>query len=180
MGHKQIGRWFGLVFILALVAALGCQKLTPLEKVNKARGEVTVELSSWIVRSAPQELPPIGAAESEEAANMSADGEEEVLSLDLPEIALMQDVILDMFVVRGKADLPGITVDIVQADAQESVKGTTLQWIDFESIPVGGSAQVTRVLEGINLEDGDLFFVEIKGLVSPEARADYQEFASIN
>ncbi len=146
-----------------------------------ARNEVSVELSSWTVRSTPQEPPAEELLEGEEAANESSEVlEDEALIEEVMEVALQQDVILDIYVVRGKADLPGITVDIIQADTQESVKNTTLLWIDFESIPVDGSAQVTRVLENLTLDDGDLFFVEVKVLVSPENRGDYQEFAGIS
>lgn len=181
MSFRQLYKALGVVSLVVIVGFLGCKKLTPLEAVTMARNEVKVDLSSWTVRSTPVEAPAEEPVEGDEMIQEGSEVlEDESLAEEMPEISLDQDVILDMFVVRGKADLAGITVDIVQADAQENIKNTTLLWIDFESIPVGGSAQVTRVLEGINLDDGDGFYVEVNPTVSPERRGDYQEFAGIS
>jgi hypothetical protein len=87
------------------------------------------------------------------------------------------DVILDILVSTTSSEyLPGITLDVEHADADRQAKDRRTLWVDTSGLVRGGGTQVTHVLENVDWEEGDAFYVEVRSPVPAEERADYKEF----
>jgi hypothetical protein len=92
--------------------------------------------------------------------------------------AVSTDVVLDMLISTTSQEyLPGITIDLQHVDAERKEKDRRTLWVDTSGLIRGGGAQVTHVLENVDYETGDGFFVEVRTPVPPEDRASYREFA---
>ena len=146
---------------LVLLAALGCgPKLTPEEQVELIRSQYTAELKSLTVRQDP----------------VTAGGDEGDGGLASP--AVRTDVILDILISTTSQEyLPGITIDLQHVDAERKEKGRRTMWVDTRGLVRGGGTQVTAVLENIDYQTGDGFFVEVRTPVQAEERGEYREFA---
>jgi hypothetical protein len=184
----------GVVAVLLAAGLAGCQRQSPEERLAEARGKYEARLNGFIVRETPTALdvevvtPDPGdpaAAATAEAAEAAAEAElvdeaehlsDEAGAALEPTGPQRRDVVLDI-VVTHTADeaLPGITLDVTQADEEENVKETFLVWIDTAHISRGEHAQVNYVLEDIEFEPGDRFSVEVRHPVPAADRGRYRE-----
>ena len=53
------------------------------------------------------------------------------------------------------APLPGMTLDVTQADAQDQEKGHYKVWIDTHALAKGEHVQIDKVIEGVAVAPGD-------------------------
>jgi hypothetical protein len=114
------------------------------------------------------------AAAAEPVAEPAMEGEEVV-----EEMPMRQDVMLDVVLYKQSGDerLPGLTLDVYQVDAEEKDKASYRIWVDTSRLNKGSRQAVSYVLEDVDFEEGDKFFVEVRPNVPPEVRGQYQEFA---
>jgi hypothetical protein len=87
------------------------------------------------------------------------------------------DVILDILVSTTSDEyLPGITLDVEHVDAERREKDRRTLWVDTSALVRGGGTPVTHVLENVEWDEGDAFYVEVRTPVPAEERASYREF----
>lgn len=192
MTRNTIGSIVLCVVVLA-VATTGCTTESYEDQVAKVRAEYTVELDGWRLKDEPlpAEEPVDEAAEAEaiavaaEAAALAMEeaGEGEVVEEETQEASgesapRSTDVILDLLVrFSGQEPLPGITVEIVQANASGEEKNTSLHWVDTRGVSNSEGLHIPISLEVDDYEDGDAFSVEWSAFVPPEVRGEYREFS---
>lgn len=176
-----------LVATLAVVYA-GCAPSSPEEQIAKSRSEYEVELSSWKVLQPPaaEGAGEAEMAEGEEAAAAGgeepmAEGEEPMAEESMGEEPMAEpegvSIQFDLVVyLRGRDMLKGLTVDLTQADANQQEKAIYHQWVDTSNVLKGSPGQVTFVLEGIVMEEGDVFAASIAPGVPADLSA-YREFS---
>ena len=129
-------------------------------------------------------VPEAGAGE-DEAAEGGPEGEgadEGAEEATQPEPAgpRTRDVVLDIDLYHTAAEpLPGITLDVTQADSQEREKAVFNVWVDTSNLVKGQHIQVNEILEDVEFEPGDLFSVEVRHPVPPEDRSEYREFSAV-
>jgi len=176
-----------LVATLAVVYA-GCAPSSPEEQIAKSRSEYEVEISSWKVLSPPaaEGAGEAEMAEGEEAAaaggeESMAEGEEPMGEKSMGEEPMAEpagvSIQFDLVVyLRGRDMLKGLTVDLTQADANQQEKAVYRQWVDTSNVLKGSPGQVTFVLEGIVMEEGDVFAATIAPGVPADLSA-YREFS---
>ncbi len=187
---------FVTCFVLALlaVASAGCGPASPEEQVAATRAQYTVRLESFTAEEPPPAVEEMmmeeaaeavaaveEAAEAAEAAEETAEGEEsgEVLEEEAPVESgpRATDVILHLLVrFGGKEALPGITVEVTQADPFGKEKEPTLHWIETAGMVKSDVKQVDLKLEGLEFEEGDAFAVLLRAPVPAEQRSQYREF----
>jgi hypothetical protein len=92
------------------------------------------------------------------------------------EVPLRQDVILDILVSReGHEALPGITVDVTQADSRDNEKASWKVYLDTSDLSRGPGVQMVHRLEDVDFEEGDGFFVEVRHPIPAAERGEYRE-----
>jgi hypothetical protein len=180
-----------ILLLLPTLGVLACTQLGPEDRVEQARAQYTVQLTSFAVHDQPQ-LPPV-ADEADGAESAAADGTEspaaEAATVqvetpgDVPEEAVavptMTSVVLDILVTtEGDERLPGLSVELEQVGTDGTVKMERLLWLDVSQVVRGSGAQVTQVVEDIDYQEGDGFAVSIRSPVPPGERAAYREFQS--
>jgi len=181
-----------LIPLLLALAACAGEPEDPAERVAEARAGYTARLNSYAVDQVPLEPAPAptvgppggadpGAAVGEGAAGEAgAAGEPlgETAEAEAPvEVPLRQDVILDILVSReGHEALPGITVDVTQADAQDNEKASWKVYLDTSDLSRGPGVQMVHRLEDVDFEEGDGFFVEVRHPIPAAERGEYREF----
>jgi hypothetical protein len=170
-----------LVACSSVLAVLGCTQPSPEERVDRARSEYTVQLTSFAVDDQPQLLPVAGADDGAELP--PADGEEVAAGtpVEAAEEAVVvpttTSVVLDILVTtEGDDRLPGLSVELEQVGADGAVKMERLLWLDVSQVVRGSGAQATHVVEDVDYEEGDGFAVSIRSPVPPGERAAYREF----
>ena len=188
-----------LVAFVFLVAA-GCGPNSPEDQVAATRAQYTVRLESFTAEQ-PEPEPvmeeEVVAEEGEAAATATASavesamvaeeavaGEEGAGEEGMDEEEVVEsgprptDVILHLLVrFGGDEALPGITVEVTQADPFGKEKEPTLHWVETAGMGKSDVQQVDLRLEGIEYEDGDGFSVLLRQTVPAEDRAQYREFA---
>ena len=186
--------------ILAMIATglVACEQPTHEERVAELRGRYDAELNGFAVREVPAvvdvETVTPGEGEGAPAADEAAEEvmEEDAGVVDVAgeegeagegeemaeEVPMQKDVILDI-VVRHDAPemLPGLTLDVSHADAQEVEKEHYRIWVDTATLAKGESLQVNETLEDVDFQEGDRFFVEVRRDVPPAERSEYREYA---
>ncbi|HEX2163321.1 MAG TPA: hypothetical protein VHM02_05180 [Thermoanaerobaculia bacterium] len=171
--------------LAALVAA--CAQPSPEERVSALRAGYHAQLNSFLVReepiatpeTAPAEEPEAAAAEADAAAAPSETAEpaEPAAEPAAPAPAVRQDVVLDVLVRNDNDErLPGLTLDVEQADAQRQVKTSYRIWVDVSGIAPGTESAVTHTLQDVDYAPGDGFAVEVRQAIPPEQRDQYREF----
>jgi hypothetical protein len=177
---------------LLLFPALACgPKLTPEEEIELLRSQYAAELKSLTVKQ-----DPVAAAAPPSAEAMAADGAtageapivpdsapdaETAAATPGPADALVTDVrtdvILDILVsTTAQEYLPGVTLDVEHVDANRQEKDRRLLWVDTSNLARGGGIQVTHVLENVDWQAGDGFFVEVRTPIPAAERGEYREF----
>ncbi|RMH16864.1 MAG: hypothetical protein D6696_17265 [Acidobacteria bacterium] len=176
-----------LVASLAVAAALvaACTPADPAARIAKIRSQYTVELNSWLPR--PEEAAPAAGEAPEAAAGEAAVAEEgdaeegtgdETTAGEEDGGPSPTRIFFDLVVgFEGREPLPGITVDITHASADEQVKEVRRHFIETPNLHRGGSQQIGFELDFPDFEEGDVFAVDVRQVVPPEERHLYPEFA---
>lgn len=165
-----------LALAIAGVGLLACEQPTHEERIAELRSQYEAELNSFVTREVPQEADLETPVPGEETADEAMEGEEGIIEEDLlpPRI----DVILDVIVRHSAREmLPGITLDVSHADAEEVEKNHFRIWVDTSGLAKGETLQVNETFEDVDFEEGDRFFVEVRHSVPPEERSEYWEFS---
>lgn len=178
---------------LALAATLAaCAEQSPEERVTALRAEYEAELNSFQVIEEPIAPAPATAPVEEAAAappgTEPTAGDEEIAppigaATAEPEPAaadpeVRQDVLLDI-VVHNRSDdrLPGLTLDVEQADAQRVAKTSYRIYVDTSNIAPGSRGAVSHRLEDVDYVEGDGFNVQVRQTILPEQREEYRELS---
>lgn len=175
----RLSRKMLVVLLTLFLLPMACRQLSPEQRVQGLRAQYTAELNSFYVEPAEEETSEeamqegeTAGEEAEEAA--TAEEGEEVAE----EEAVPQNVVLDILVSTEALEyLPGITLDVSQADAAGNEKNHWRVWVDTSQVVRGPGTQVTKVLEGVDYEEGDGFAVEVRPAVPAEERGEYREFS---
>ena len=202
----MLQRGMGALLALTLVGVwlVGCEQASPEERISELRSDFTAELNGFVVREIPETVDveivdaEDGEGEGEEAVEEAAEevldreagvedvtGEAQeagtdVVAEDTLEEEVQKDVILDIMIRHTSSEtLPGITVDVSQADADGNEKASYKVWIETSDLPMGTPQQVNKILEDVDYEEGDGFFVEVRHPVPPEERDEYREFSQV-
>lgn len=183
---------------LLLGAVIACQPKSPEEKIAAERAAYTVELNSWFPREPEPEVTgdaegeaaegeaaaeATAVAEGEEAAGEAAPAEGEEGELEVVDVDAagprMVNVFFDLIVLfEGDDPLPGLTLDISQADSGGAEKQSFRHYQELPAHIKGETKQVSFELEGIEFAEGDQFSVALRKVVPPEEQGEYREFAS--
>jgi hypothetical protein len=166
---------------LAAVFACGPPE-SPEARVADLRSEYTAKLNGFAVK----EQPTAGAADegmAREGAQAAADetgapaaGEMAQAGDMAPSVAVRQTAILDILVSRkGRKGLPGLTVDITEADPKGDEKGHWRAYLDVSHVLPGADAQISYTLHDVDYEQGDGFNVEVLHPVPAADRGEYKE-----
>ena len=182
-----------LVGLVLMVTA--CAPGSPEEKVAEIRSNYTVELNSWrVLEPEPAEMPAEGediaegeeapaedtatedtAGEGEEAAAEGEEGMDAMADAEPRTDAVLFDLVVYF---RGNEGLPGVTVDITQAGADQQEKAVYHHFIDTEGIVNGDTRQEAFELEGVEFAEGDVFAVSLKPGI-PADISEYREFSGL-
>lgn len=88
-------------------------------------------------------------------------------------------ILIDLIVrFDGSEPLPGITVDIAQADPFEKTKASYRHWIETAGMFKRDTRQISFDLEVEDFQVGDVFSVVLESHVAAEDRGEYREFAT--
>ncbi len=181
----------GLLLLGAgLLAA--CGPSDPTAEVEEARARYSAEVVSFSVDQRP-ESPPVEppaavtdgdidaeAGETAEGADEAAATEAGAVEPAEPTepVDVRQDVLLDI-VLRfdGHDPLPGLTLDITHAGADDREKGVYRAYIDTTEVYRGPPVQIVHRLEDVPYEEGDGFHAEVRSPVPAGERDLYRELA---
>ena len=176
-----------IVTIVAALLSVGCEQLTPEQKVAqmRARYEATVNTGGFVVQ--PHALEVVepyddGTGEEGEGEEEGGDVDESVEGGDesgedaAPVEPTGFDVTVDILVSnRNSENLPQLTIDIIHTDGDRNEKGRYQTTIDASGITKGGNSQVAHTLENIPFVDGDGFTTEIRIPVPESEKSKYPE-----
>ena len=183
--------------LLIATALVACGPSSPEDRVAAIRAEYTIELNSWRMLEKEPAAATIGDEdEAEEGATAEGDAAEDTAaesgaaeigdadagSGEGNEAAAAPaspgtDVEFDLVIYfRGRESLPGITVDITQADSSEQEKAVYRRFVDTAGIVKGETRQAAFVIEGLEIAEGDIFAASVKPGI-PADLAAYQEFS---
>ena len=175
---RRLSSW--LVAVAVLMIPFWLVACAP-QDVNTLRGSYSAELNSFVVQEQPaavfDDVQTVEGGEGEEGQTAggeeAADGEEAETQ---PTVPPSKNVLLDISLRHeGAGKLPGVTLDITQADASEAEKDHWRVYVDTSDLAV--EKQITHTLEDVDYTEGDGFHVEVRSHVPPEERDEYQEFS---
>jgi hypothetical protein len=168
--------------IVAVLVSVGCQKKSPEERVAEVRSRYDAQLNGWIVKEEPAATEAGESMEGEGEGSAMEEPEPAAVSGDMAQEETGQgpqprDIILDI-IVRHTAEknLPFITLDVTQADAEHHEKATYRIKVDTSDVYRGQTAQINHVLEDIPFVEGDVFSVEVRKPIPASERGEYEEF----
>jgi hypothetical protein len=181
-----------VLLVVPLLAAVACAPGSPEEQIAEIRAGYTIELNSWQPvfeeeesayasslegdEAAPGEEASAGDEAGEAAGDESGAGEEAVDD-EMASAPQPKDILFDLVVYfKGRKSLPGVTVDITHASASQEEKAVYRQYIETPGIVNGETRQADFVLEGLVVQEGDAFAVEVAPGV-PADLAAYREFS---
>lgn len=190
-----------LAAVFLLTSFVACGPSTPAEKVTAKRQKYKVELVNFMVQEPEMPAPPamdgetdaddfVDAAAAEAGdGSLSETGEDpedmapqgEMADGDAMEPMMVddgkRDVLLDLLLQSNTYEqLPGVTVDVTQADADSNEKAVFHVWLETAGM-ARGSQPFTHTLEDVEWEEGDGFHVEIRSSVPESERGEYREYA---
>jgi hypothetical protein len=156
-----------LVLVLGIAA---CTSQTPEERLAALRSHYRAELNGFLVKETPLEPAP-------EAAVVPPGVLPESDPAPLP---TRTDLLLDL-VVRHDAPerLPGVTVDVTMVDSAQRPKGRWLVWVDTADLPKATQQQVSHEIQGVDYQEGDGFYAEVRHPIPAAERGDYRELAGV-
>jgi hypothetical protein len=176
----QTGLLGALALSTMLLTLIGCGPAD----VNHLRRNYSAELNGWFKQETPASAEAMitvhdeGDGTGEETGEPAAgeEGGEGEMPTETPEtLHVTQKVTLDIMVKHnGAGTLPGITLDIYQADADGNDKRNWKRWVDTSDMGTG--KQITQTLEGVDLAPDDTFAVEVRQHVPADQRDEYREF----
>lgn len=180
---RRLSSWLAAAVVLMVPWLL--VSCTPTD-VHELRRNYSAELSGWIVKERPaavvDEVQTVTdeAGEGEEAATEDEaggeSGEAPADEVSMAQVPASQDVLLDIVLRHeGAGSLPGITLDVSQADASEQEKNHWRIYVDTSDL--GVEKRVTHTLEDVEVGEGDKFAVAVRQNVPPEERDEYKEFS---
>jgi len=152
--------------------------------VNQLRGNYVAQLNGWVVKEEPMAIVSgIDTVAGDEQAAAPVEGEDESTEpmsepqeLSTDAVVTTKTVILDILLQhKSGATLPGITLDVTQADSQHNEKHSWKVWVDTSQL--AGTQQFTHTLENVELDEGDVFNVEVRSFVPESERSEYKEFS---
>lgn len=173
---QRFGMALGLV-AAALLVFVGCAKKSPLEQMIENRARYTAEINGFFI----QETPVVAEVDAEVEVEPGDGGEPadvEGTEVDeAPSMEVVQNAHLDILVKHDAFEkLPGITLDIIHADANENVKGEWKLWVDTSNVPRANPTVYGHVIENVDYVEGDGFAVEVRHPIPEAERGDYREF----
>lgn len=191
MSHRTIPAHLAAAALLLVAALAACAPQSPEDRVTALRGEYEAKLNSFQVVERP--VAPMPATAPVEEAAAGPPGAEPVIGEDIlpsadpdaaePEPAaagpeVRQDVILDIVVFnRSDERLPGLTLDVEQADARGEAKTSYRIYVDTSNIAPRSQGAVSHRLEDVDFAPGDGFHLEVRQSILPEQRDEYRELA---
>lgn len=189
MNHPTFSAVARVAVVALAVVLAACGAQTPEDRVAELRADHDVILNSFQVLEQPTGAADGAAAAvdepvEDEAAEEEATEGETAATVDDAAAApttVRQDVLLDMIVRNLSSDggLPGLTLDVEQADGTGTAKAAYRIYVDTSAIGPGGERAITHRLEDVDFEPGDGFHVEIRQAIPPEQRSDYREFSEM-
>lgn len=176
---RSLGVW-SVVLVGILVG--GCGPKSPEDKIAKMRSLYSARLNGFILEEEPvvaavPEVPELEAVEIIDDGTV--DGvDPEAVEMEPVVVEVEEKVRLDILIQhRSDENLPGITVDISMVDTAEVEKGHWRVWFDTSNVTQATVTQFTHILEDVEYEEGDGFFVEVRHPVPVEERGEYREFS---
>ncbi len=179
------------VFLLgfSLLAFFGCAEKTPEQELVQARANYSASLVGWSVLQPPadegMEMEEVAGDEAMADAAMEDPvedvGEEEMAAeegmSDEPELA---NILLDILIRNENLDkLPGITVDVSQAnEAGDEIRHWRI-WVDTSGIERGPGTQIDHRLDDVEIVEGYGFHVEVRSAIAEADRGEYREFSDL-
>ncbi|REJ73828.1 MAG: hypothetical protein DWQ36_08570 [Acidobacteria bacterium] len=173
-----------------IAVVLACQPADPVERVQQARSEYTVEAISFYV----QEVPVAGAmtdgeagADTDAAAPADAGAADAEIAPEADvaaaeEIPIETESVLSLDILvstTAPEPLDGITVELEHVGPDQQPKSSRQIWLDTTGVQKGVSATKTVRIEGIDYTEGDGFNVSIRAPVPAEEIATYREFEGV-
>ena len=191
MRHSTVRIAGTILLVFSLLAFFGCAEKTPEEELMQARAKYSATLVAWSVIQPPadesmevdeaagEEAMPDAAME-EPAADVGEEEEEmaaeEVMS-DEPELA---NILLDILIRNENLDkLPGITVDVSQANENGDEIRHWRIWVDTSGIERGPGTQVDHRLDDVEIVEGYGFHVEVRSPIAEADRGEYRELSDL-
>ena len=191
-----------LLPFLALVVLAACTPKTPQQVVEETRAQYKVTLNAFLPQEPAMDESmmeePMEGEMSENGESMDtpdamgedqmAEGETmegEMAEGEMTEGEMMDDgaaatrnIIFDVLVqFSGTKPLPGLTLDITQADAFEKEKATFRYYLETGPMVKSEAKQMSFTLEDVAFETGDVFSVELRSTVPAAEQGEYREFA---
>lgn len=170
------------IVVLALMLS-ACQ--SPQEKAMAVRSQYLVQLNTWLLKEPepapaadPAPAPAAGApaagapAADAPAADPAAAPVEPVAPAGPRQVEVLFDLVISQ---QGSEGLPGITLDISQADPFQKEKKTYRHYVELGPMVKGQAKQVAFSIQADDFVDGDVFSVVLEKQIAEADRAAYRE-----
>lgn len=173
---RRLSGWLSGTAALLALLLVGCAQ----QDVAELRRNYSAELQAFVVKKEPTDTMAEaemaeGETEAEAGAEEGETGEEEGTGTEAMGGPVTADIVLDIAVSHeGAGRLPGVTLDVTQADASEDVKRTWKVYVDTSTM--GVEKQISHTLKDVEYEEGDGFHVEVRQSIPPEEQGEYKEF----
>ena len=161
------------IVVLALMLS-ACQ--SPQEKAMAVRAEYLVQLNTWLLQE-PEPTPaaapaPAAPAPGAPAADPAAAPVEPVAPAGPRQVEVLFDLVISQ---QGSEGLPGITLDISQADPFQKEKKSYRHYVELGPMVKGQAKQVAFSIKADDFVDGDVFSVVLEKQIAEADRAAYRE-----
>ncbi|MCP4662075.1 MAG: hypothetical protein GY856_42270 [bacterium] len=186
-GHQRFHSILTWSLFATLLVAWGCAEKSPMEKIAETRAQYTVQLNAWLPQE--PEVEPVETVEGGELEGAEAEGgeaemaeeasatEEEMTEEAVEPEPRITDILFDVILYfNGNESLPGITLDITHAGADEQQKGSYRYWADTADMLKGNPRQFNFVLQIPEFETGDIFSMELRQPIPEAEIGEYGEF----
>lgn len=161
------------MFVLALLLS-ACQ--TPQQKAMAIRAEYLVQLNTWLLKEPEPAAAPAAAPAPAPAATAPADPAAAPVEPVAPAGPRKVEVLFDLVISQqGSEGLPGITLDISQADPFQKEKKTYRHYVELGPMVKGQTKQVAFSITADDFVDGDVFSVVLEKQIAEADRAAYRE-----
>lgn len=179
MPRKSIFAVISLCLAALVTFACASEPEDPAERISEIRSGYSAELNGFVVHQVPEAGDGAPVEEGDGSAEPGEEGEEAGAE-EPAEVPVRQDVILDILVSRDSREtLPGLTLDVTQADAQENEKASWKVYLDVSDVLRGPGTQISYRLEDVEVADDDFFHVEVRHPVPAAERGEYREFQEL-
>lgn len=173
--RRMSSRVFLFIGAIALVVLVsGCRQESNAERVSRLRSGYTATLNGFVVQQEPMSASET-ATDSGQSSSSKGSDESEAAA----QVPVQQNVMLDILIRNDNDErLPGITLDVSQADSEHKEKANWKIWVDTSEIGRGPGTQLSYVLKDVDYVEGDGFNVEVRHPVPVAERGKYREFSS--